>query len=92
MMRPVVNTGGFWARARGINRSDKAKQRNREQDGFCHRISKASSMVGLGFSSSAGWSLMLSRMASLPFMARASKANKSSKSTIQPEKVYTEVH
>jgi hypothetical protein len=35
-MRPVMMTGGFWARARGVNRSDKAKERNREQDGFCH--------------------------------------------------------
>jgi hypothetical protein len=32
----VMMTGGFGARARGINRSDKAKERNREQDGFCH--------------------------------------------------------
>jgi hypothetical protein len=35
-MRPVMMTGDFGARARGINRSDKAKERNREQDGFCH--------------------------------------------------------
>jgi hypothetical protein len=35
-MRPVMMTGGFGARPRGINRSDKAKERDREQDGFCH--------------------------------------------------------
>jgi hypothetical protein len=35
-MRPVMMTEGSRARARGVNRSDKAKERNREQDGFCH--------------------------------------------------------
>jgi hypothetical protein len=34
-MGPMM-TGGFGARARGINRNDKAKGRNREQDGFYH--------------------------------------------------------
>jgi hypothetical protein len=35
-MGPMMMTGGFGARSRGINRSDKAKERNREQAGFCY--------------------------------------------------------
>jgi hypothetical protein len=30
VVRPVMMTGGFWARVRGVNRSDKAKERNCE--------------------------------------------------------------
>jgi ethanolamine utilization protein EutA (predicted chaperonin) len=32
----MMMSGGFGARPRGINRSDKAKERNRERDRFCY--------------------------------------------------------